>query len=141
MKHMKTNTLAKVSRIKMMNEIVQLILKCKPREYIVNVLVKKYKYSVSTTPDLIAEAQKLAAQKFTEDDVFIAKQQIKKLSEDIISDEEEFAMTRIKAAELLGKLMKAFESEININNNVNTLNLSGLSTEQLKQILENKIDV
>lgn len=123
-------------REKMMNEVVTMLYKCTSRPKIEEHILT-YGYSPSTLKDLIAEATHLAAKKITRDEAELAKQQIKDLAESIINDTEEFSMARIKAGELLGKLMRAFQPEIAIQNNTtNNLDMSKLTPEQIRAILE-----
>jgi hypothetical protein len=123
-------------REKMMNEVVALLYKCTARSKIEEHILS-YGYSQGTLKDLIVEATRLAAKKITKDEAELAKQQIKELAEAIIGDPEEFGMTKIKAAELLGKLMKTFQPEVAIQNNVtNNLDMSKLTPEQLRMIME-----
>ena len=50
-------------------------------------------------------------------------------------DDEELSLSKLKAAELLGKLMKAFQPDVAIQQNTLNLNLSQLTTEELIKIL------
>jgi hypothetical protein len=125
-----------VMREKMMNEVVALLYKCTARQKI-EAHILSYGYSQGSLKDLIAEATKLAAKKITKDEAELAKLQIKTLAETIMNDEDEFSMSKIKAAELLGKLMKTFQPEVAIQNNVtNNLDMSKLTPEQLRMIME-----
>lgn len=120
----------------MMNQVVALLYKCTSRQKIEEHILS-YGYSNATLKDLIAEATHLAAKKITKDEAELAKQQIKQLSETIMNDEDEFSMARIKAGELLGKLMRVFNPEIAIQQNTtNNLNFSELTPEQIKEIME-----
>lgn len=131
----KYQKLAKLQRRKMINEVAVMILKNKKRDDIVNFIVDKYQYSPKTTNDLICEAQAFAARKFTDEEVDLAKRQIYDLTQEIMNDEDEIGLSKLRAAELLGKLMKAFQPDVAIQNNTMNLNLSNLTTEELKQIL------
>jgi len=123
-------------REKMMNEVVALLYKCTARSKIEEHILS-YGYSQGTLKDLIVEATRLAAKKITKDEAELAKLQIKTLAETIMNDEDEFSMARIKAGELLGKLMKTFQPEVAIQNNItNNLDMSHLSPEQLRMIME-----
>ena len=123
-------------REKMLNEVVALLYKCTPRPRIEEHILS-YGYSQGTLKDLIVEATRLAAKKITRDEAELAKQQIKSLAETIMNDEDEFSMARIKAGELLGKLMKTFQPEIAIQNNIsNNLDMSKFTPEQIRAILE-----
>ena len=125
-----------VVREQMMNEIIAMLYKCTERQKIEE-HVLSYGYSRGSLKDLIAEATRKAAKKITKDESELAKQQIKTLAESIMNDDDEFSMSKIKAAELLGKLMRAFQPEVAIQNNIsNTLDMSKLSPEQIRAILE-----
>jgi hypothetical protein len=119
-----------------MKELVKMIYKNKPRSEMIE-KVLSYGYSESTVANILFEAQHMAAQQFSDEDVVQAKNQIKLLTEEIMWDDDEFAIAKIKAAELLGKLMKVFNPDIAIQNNTtNNLNLSELTPEQLKSLLD-----
>jgi len=130
------SVLSSIQRDIMMNEIVAMLYKCTPREKIEEYILS-CGYSRGSLKDLIAEATHLAAKKITTDEAELAKQQIKTLAETIMNDEDEFSMARIKAGELLGKLMRTFQPEVAIQNNVvNNLDMSKLTPEQLRIIME-----
>jgi len=119
----------------MIDELIIMLYKCTKRSEMEAKIIE-YGYSKGTIKDIMAEVQRKAAKKFTDEDIDIAKQQIKELSETIMSDIDEFSMARIKAAELLGKLMKAFNIDVAIQNNVvNNLNLSELTIDQIEKLL------
>ena len=128
-------SLTRMQREKMIREIGVLILKATPRSSIVEILVQKYNYSHRTTDDLIVEAQRAVAKSFTNDELEIAKNQIKHLCEATISDEEEFIMAKLKSAEILMKLMKLSGPETAIQNNTINLNLNDLTLDELKKII------
>lgn len=120
----------------MLKDIGRMILKCRPRLEIEETLMTKYKYSWGTTADIICEAQRYVAKKFTDEEILIAKQQIKEMCESVMSDEDEISLSKLRAGELLGKLMKAFNPDIAIQNNTtNNINLSELTLSQLKELL------
>ena len=131
---MKKSKLTKCERENMINELGVMILKCTPRPKLVEFLVEKYNYSPKTTNDLICEAQKSVAKSFTTEEVDIARAQIKALCEGIINDDDEIGLSKLRAGELLMKLMKINSPDIQVNNNT-LLNLSGYSIEELKQLL------
>jgi len=129
----------KVQRDLVLLELAEMMLKGRPRSEMVDVLINKHNYSINTTGDLISDAMKVAAKQFSTEEIDLAKRQIKQLSEDIMFDKEEFSMSRLKAAELLAKLMRAFQPEVAIQNNtVNNLNFKDMSLQELKELLNVK---
>ena len=118
----------------MINQLGVMILKCTPRPKLVEYLVEKYNYSPKTTADIICEAQKSVAKSFTTEELDVARVQIKTLCENIIFDEDEIGLSKLRAGELLMKLMKLNNPDVQVNNNTQ-INLSGYSVEELKQLL------
>lgn len=132
---MRKSNLTSLQRSNMIQEIGALILNSTPRMEIVKYIVETYGYSPKTTNDLISEGQKAIAKSFTNEELEVAKQQIKHLAEKIMSDDDEFSMGRIKAAELLMKIMKLSAPETAIQNNTINLNVKDLTMDELKQLL------
>ena len=129
--------LTRFQRQRMITEVATLILRNKPRDEIVEYIMKKYHYARQTTNDIIVEAQHEAAKTFTSQEIEIAKRQIKTMAEDIMFDPDEISLSRLRAGELLGKLMKAFQPEVAVQNNNLTLNLKDLTLNELKSLLNN----
>ena len=132
---MRKSKLTKYAREDMINQLGVMILKCTPRPKLVEYLVEKYNYSPKTTADIICEAQKSVAKSFTTEEVDVARVQIKTLCENIIFDEDEIGLSKLRAGELLMKLMKLNNPDVQVNNNTQ-INLSGYSVEELKQLLD-----
>ena len=135
--------LTKYAREVMILEIAEMILKGTERSIIVDVLHKKYNYSLNTVNDLISEGNAKACTLFTPEEINLAKRQIKNVSEEIMFDQLGFGIARVKAAELLGKLMGLFKPEIAIQNITNNFDASKLSDEDLltlKALSEKKQD-
>ena len=131
----KQNRLTKFQRRKMINEASVMILKNKSKDMVMTMFIQKYGYSPNTAEDLYCEAQRFAARKFTDQEVDLAKRQIYDLTQEIMHDDEELSLSKLKAAELLGELMKAFQPDVAIQQNTLNLNLSQLTTEELIKIL------
>jgi hypothetical protein len=112
--------LTKVSRDLMIDDISDMILKCKKRADIVDRIINHYGYS--TAKDIICECNKQIAKQFSSDEIKIAARKVNHLYEKTIEDDEMFIKWKLVAAEQLSKLMGHYKPEIQINNN--TLNVN-----------------
>lgn len=129
----RNSILTKYNRQLMIFAIAEMILKGKLRSDIVDYIHTTYNYSIKTINDLICEANNYAAKIFTEDERKLKLRQIAMLYEEIMFDDNEMSFSKLKAADQYSKLLKFYQPEVQINQNVN-MNFDKLTDSQLKAI-------
>jgi len=138
--HRKSN-LTSIGREVMIDDIAGMILKCKKRKNIMNVIVRKYGYSPTTAKDIFTEANKYIAKNFSQDEVKIAARKVNDLYERTIEEKETHVRWKLIAADQMSKLFGHYKPDTMIQ--INNLNgelydkMKDYTIEELEEI--NKI--
>ena len=137
--------LGKYQRSLMIIAIAEMILSGKLRSDIVDVIHNTYGYSINTIKDLLLEAQTYAAKQLTPEERELIKNQIIGVGQDILLKVDNDNFSRLKAGELLSKVLGFGKPEIaiqqNIYNNVDTSKWTDEECRAIVSITEKKKDV
>ena len=118
-----------------MDEIVQMLLDCKPRKYIVDFLVTNYNISPKSTDHLITNGYKLIKELYQPDRESIILTHISKYYSILNSIEDFDPKAKIAALQAIEKLLKLHQPDVAIQNNTLNLDLKDVSISDLKNLL------
>lgn len=117
-------------------EVVDMLLKCKPRKEIIKFLQEKYNIGIKACDNLITKGYRLIKEEYSVDTDAIINQHIQFYYHIIESWEDTDPRVQIQALAAIEKLLKIHSPETLVQNNKLEINLKDLTISELKELLK-----
>ena len=125
-----------VGRSVRVEEVAELLLKQKSNAEIKKIIAQKYGISEETVRNDLFDANKLIQENIPEIKSIIAKniETYRRIAEQAEGDDRRTAVLALQAME---KLLRLHNPELQVNNNTLNVNVDGIDTEDLMDIIKN----